>query len=119
MSLESDLSNRICVLEVTYSVGGRRRYAFFTAFFQNFYNTDLLLGKRSANKPSRTAGMGQSRQRTSKSGLGSTPSHLHDFAHSEQRGSEGGTGAPIHPTSRLRSFDGSLHAGNQHENWEK
>src|SRR5271170_3862823 len=46
MSLESDLSNRICVLEVTYSVGGRRRYAFFTAFFQNFYNTDLLLGKR-------------------------------------------------------------------------
>jgi hypothetical protein len=22
------------------------RYAFFTGFFQNFYNTDLLLGKR-------------------------------------------------------------------------
>src|SRR5260370_31915127 len=26
--------------------GGADRYAFFSGFFQNFYNTDLLLGKR-------------------------------------------------------------------------
>jgi len=26
------------------------RYAFFTGFFQNFYNTDLLLGKRVSAK---------------------------------------------------------------------
>jgi non-heme chloroperoxidase len=26
------------------------RYAFFTGFFQNFYNTDLLLGKRVSEK---------------------------------------------------------------------
>jgi len=32
------------------------RYAFFTSFFQNFYNTDLLLVSGSANKQSRLTG---------------------------------------------------------------
>ena len=47
------------------------RYAFFTDFFKNFYNTDLLLGKRvsRASRPSqlepcsRSIGHGQSRLR--------------------------------------------------------
>ncbi len=32
------------------------RYAFFTEFFKNFYNTDVNLGKRVSERPSRQAG---------------------------------------------------------------